>query len=161
MIKKHFSVGLKAMIVKKGKVLITKRSSKINKSDFWDFPGGRIEWGESVREGLLREVKEETNLDLQVISNPLSITTFFNSANRDNQVMRIIFLCSVSGKVKLNFEQQQFKWISPEEASDYIFLDKDYNMAFERFTDIKDQEITEFINEGMLEESMKFRTVVP
>ena len=53
-------------------VLLIQRANPPSKG-FWTFPGGKVEWGETLIEGLKREVKEETGLS---IKNPKLLTTY-------------------------------------------------------------------------------------
>ena len=46
------------------RILITQRASHLALGGFWEFPGGKLEMGESPREALRREIKEETGLDV-------------------------------------------------------------------------------------------------
>lgn len=48
------------------KVLITKRPAGYHLAGLWEFPGGKVEDGESYEEALIREIKEETNLNISV-----------------------------------------------------------------------------------------------
>lgn len=53
--------------VEDGRVLVQKRSSdKMNLKNHWEFPGGKVEDGETLREALKREWKEELNADIEV-----------------------------------------------------------------------------------------------
>ena len=54
-----------ALIVRDGCVLLVKRAVEPFK-DYWDLPGGFLEAGEHPRDGMLREVREETGLDVRV-----------------------------------------------------------------------------------------------
>ncbi|MDP3724527.1 MAG: NUDIX hydrolase [bacterium] len=54
----------KALILKDGRFLVIKEV--IDGKDIWDLPGGKIEYGESAEETVLREVKEEVGLDVDV-----------------------------------------------------------------------------------------------
>jgi len=57
----------KAVIKDGEKYLILKRSKSAKYfPECWDFPGGKLEPGESGEEGIIREVKEETTLDVEV-----------------------------------------------------------------------------------------------
>lgn len=158
---KSFSIGQKALILNPdGQVLIIKRDKSNTKAELWDFPGGRIEWGESLREGLVREVKEEANLDISVISTPLAITTFFREIDRNNQIIRLIYLCKTkSSAVLLSDEHSSFKWINPKEYPSYTFLDKDYDKSFIKLIEIiaNQEPIREFLDEGMLSESIDWK----
>jgi 8-oxo-dGTP diphosphatase len=55
-----------AIIVSKGKVLCTQRGANMTLPLQWEFPGGKIEEGESPTECIVREIKEEINLDVDV-----------------------------------------------------------------------------------------------
>lgn len=50
----------------KGQVLIAKRKQGKKLAGYWEFPGGKVEEGESPGESLVRELKEEMNLDIEV-----------------------------------------------------------------------------------------------
>jgi len=58
-------VGIGAVIICNGKILLAKRGSEPDKNK-WSIPGGLVELGETVQETTVREVKEETNLEVQV-----------------------------------------------------------------------------------------------
>ena len=71
-----FHVGVKALIFNaEGEVLLLERDHPI-KQIYWDLPGGRLHKGESFMDTLVREVKEETGLDLLVFV--VSIHFFFD-----------------------------------------------------------------------------------
>ncbi len=155
-----FFIGQKAFITnKKGKVLIIKRDKVDSKSNVWDFPGGRVEFGETLREALVREVQEEVGLKLINISLPLSTTTFFRADKREQQIIRTIYCCKANGEVSLSDEHSIFRWISPLDYRNFEYPDVDYHSAFERFLKYKDllSEWEEFMGDGMLEESVVFR----
>ena len=54
-----------AVVVRDGKALIIKRAHEPRKGE-WSLPGGLLELGESLQEAVRREIKEETNLDIEV-----------------------------------------------------------------------------------------------
>lgn len=56
----HIAVGV--VINDRGEVLVARRSSDRHQGGLWEFPGGKVEAGENVREGLARELHEELNL---------------------------------------------------------------------------------------------------
>jgi len=61
------TVGVGAVIICNGKILLAKRGSEPGKNK-WSIPGGLVELGETVRNTVVREVKEESNLDVEVHS---------------------------------------------------------------------------------------------
>lgn len=101
---KPFVLGI---IEKEGKYLLLKR---INPPKIWSPPGGWLDIGERPEEGLLREIKEESNLEVEVIS-PIHI--FYK--NRTNS-LGLVYLCRyVAGQVKISFEHFSFIWKTLEE----------------------------------------------
>jgi len=116
---KEMYVALKALIVKNGKILIIKRSSKEDVfANEWDLPGGKLKFGENPVNGLKREVFEETGLKIKIVK-PISVWTFFKNSGK-TQVIGITFLARViSGKIRLGKEHTDFKWILPKEIDKY------------------------------------------
>lgn len=62
MLKRSPKITVGAIIEKNNKILLTKRNIKPF-IDQWCFPGGHVNFGETVQQAIVREVKEETNLD--------------------------------------------------------------------------------------------------
>jgi 8-oxo-dGTP diphosphatase len=60
------SVGVGVVVVRDGSVLLIRRGQPPNQGQ-WSIPGGRQEWGETVREAALREVREETGLEVELV----------------------------------------------------------------------------------------------
>ncbi|MFP4021332.1 MAG: NUDIX domain-containing protein [Halanaerobium sp.] len=100
------------------KVLICK-SNKWNQQ--YVIPGGHIELGETMEETLLREVKEETGLEVYDVK-LLGITESIYSESFQNKKHFIFvdFICrSDSNQVVLNEEAQSYQWIDLSEIEDY------------------------------------------
>ena len=108
-----FRVVQKAIIRMDNKFLILKRSidSKVY-PEHWDFPGGKLEHGEKFDEALVREVKEETSMDIFVEE-----SEFIFVENEVNNSYIVLFNCEKSkGEVKLSSEHSEFKWVTKSEA---------------------------------------------
>jgi len=104
------NIAVKSFIVDDGKLLIIKRrDDDVHTPGVWEIPGGRLESGESPFLGLIREVKEETGLDIEV-KNPLDVDHFTRD---DGQVITmIIFLCkALTYTVKLSEEHTDYEWV--------------------------------------------------
>jgi 8-oxo-dGTP diphosphatase len=54
-----------AIVLEKGEVLLVRRN-RAPALGQWSLPGGRVEWGETLREAIAREVREETGIDIEV-----------------------------------------------------------------------------------------------
>ena len=59
-------VGSAVVVLKDGKILLGERNKK-NANGYWVLPGGGVEWGETIMEAAVREIKEETNLDIEIL----------------------------------------------------------------------------------------------
>jgi 8-oxo-dGTP diphosphatase len=108
---KDSRLAAKALIISNKKVLLVKRpeSDKL-KPGMWEPPGGRLEPGEDPILGLMREVREETGLYIEVL-NPLSVRHFTRADNKQIITM-IIFLCKPKGGFfKISDEHSEYKWV--------------------------------------------------
>lgn len=108
---KQFYIGQKAFIEKEGKVLIL-FDPKLG----LDFPGGKIQEGESdFDEALKREVCEETSLEIEVGDPFFRWFYKFESDHRNagKEVFLVGFRCKyVSGEVRLSSEHSEYKWVN-------------------------------------------------
>ncbi len=88
-------------------------------SNLWGIPGGKIKWGETSIAALRRELKEETNLDVEGIQFVL-VQDCIHSKEfcRDAHFVLLNYTCRCRGEpqVKLNEEAREFKWVSLEQA---------------------------------------------
>ena len=91
-------------------ILILKRHPK-SKTDpeMWELPGGKVEKGEHFTDALIREIKEETGLDVDV-------EDFFEAVQNDyahkRTVQMIMYLEIIEGTVKISDEHTDFMWAS-------------------------------------------------
>jgi 8-oxo-dGTP diphosphatase len=108
---KPFSLSAKVVIRdKEGRCLLLKRSmsSKGNPGK-WDLPGGKVDTGENLEQGLLREVVEETGL-------AISLHRVLGAAQAESSTVRIVYLLFEgrhrSGRVRLSSEHDDYMWVS-------------------------------------------------
>ena len=113
-----FVVGL---IKHQNKYLLTRRLEldREDTSDFvgkWQFPGGGVNFGETVEVAVKREVKEEVGLDVDVVS---VVPYVINSLRNNWHGIGIVLYCrlnDVKQKIKLNHEADDYGWFTYEEA---------------------------------------------
>lgn len=125
-----------AFILKNNKLLILKRSkNKKVLPEYYEMPGGGIEFGESPEEAIKREVKEEAGLNIKVLK---PYATFSDVIN-DKQYIDIQFYAEVIGenKVKLSDEHTKFEWIEKEEIDNYKFSEQMKNVILKGFNNLK------------------------
>jgi hypothetical protein len=109
-----------AVIERDGKIFATQRGYGEYK-DWWEFPGGKIEPGETQCEALKREIMEELNTEI-------NIDKFLLTINYDYPNFHLTmhcFLCSViSGNLEL-LEHENARWLSPSELKSVEWLPAD------------------------------------
>lgn len=112
------------------KVLICRRKPEKSLGGYWEFPGGKIEENESDEESLIRELKEE--LDMEV-----NIESFFNSSEHSYEnftIELIAYKCSfVSSNFKLT-DHDKYEWIEPNKLLDWKLAPADIPIAEELIT---------------------------
>lgn len=100
-----------AIIERDGKVLAAQRSTSGSLALKWEFPGGKVEEGESDVEALIREIQEELCVDIH-IGDRLPATER-DDVNRI--IMLIPFVCQLATEDIVLTEHEQIMWLSPEE----------------------------------------------
>lgn len=112
-------VGVKALIKNsQGKFLFLRRNPAIypGKDVRWDIPGGRIDSGERLCDGLTREVFEETGLKVDVSSMKLVAAQDIFVAEKDLHAVRLTYYVQASGSVALSSEHTDSAWLSKQEV---------------------------------------------
>lgn len=109
---------MKAYIVDKGRILTIKRvPDDSHYAGKWDIPGGRIGDGEDPLDGVGRETKEETGLDIDVLV-PFDVQHFKRDDGQTTTM--IIFLCRpVSKEVRLSNEHTEYKWVELDDIKSH------------------------------------------
>lgn len=107
-------------IFKNGKFLIVKRAENDTfYPNYWEIPGGKVEYGEEPDNGALRELEEEVGLKVKLIS-PISVINYGDLV-KDIQYIQINYLCKIEGEqeVKLSEEHSGYKWVTFSELENY------------------------------------------
>jgi len=115
-------VVLGAIIIRNNKVLILQRHKNEDVyPNMWELPSGKREPLESVEVALIREAKEETGLDIDVLM-PFSVFDYqIETPEKIKDSVQINFLVKPIGddKVKLSSEHQNFAWVNKNELDQY------------------------------------------
>jgi 8-oxo-dGTP diphosphatase len=111
-------VAVAVIINTQDQVLISKRSAKQHQGNKWEFPGGKVEDGESAQQALIREIIEELGIEITSSEHLLEIT---HNYKNDREVFLEIFkVTSWLGKAE-GREGQPIRWVGRDELSQYEF----------------------------------------
>lgn len=110
-----------AVILKENKILIAQRSEQMKLPLKWEFPGGKIEKDEDEIQALIREIKEELNVDILPIKRVSSHIHDYGSF----KINLIAYLCNyVSGEIML-LEHLDYEFVEFENLINYDLADAD------------------------------------
>jgi len=110
-----------AVMVRNGKVLIAQRKAGSHMEFCWEFPGGKLEPDETPEECIVREIKEELDLDIEV----KDIYKVVKFKYEEKDILLLCYLCKIlSGKGK-TLECNDFKWVERDKLSEYEFVPAD------------------------------------
>ena len=110
-------VSAVALIDVDGRVLIAQRPEGKSMAGLWEFPGGKIEKGETPETALIRELQEELGIDTW--QSCLAPLTFASHAYDDFHLLMPLFACRKWQGVPVSREKQTLKWVFPREMRDY------------------------------------------
>ena len=105
-----------AVIEREGKILITRRPAGSHLAGLWEFPGGKSQPGESDREALARELREELGVSATV-GEPVEVVEW---RYPDIHVRIEFFRCAIDGEPR-PLEGQEMAWVAPAELDRYEF----------------------------------------
>jgi len=120
-------VGVGAVVVDEGRVLLVRRGSEPLKGK-WSLPGGMLEVGESLHQGVVREVEEETGLQVE----PIELIELLDRIVRDNDpggdrvryhYVIADYLCRVvGGSLKAASDAEAVRWVERSEWNSHSAL---------------------------------------
>jgi 8-oxo-dGTP diphosphatase len=99
------------------RVLIAQRPEGKQLAGLWEFPGGKVEAGETPEAALLRELKEE--LGIETKSACLAPLTFASHTYDDFHLMMPLYVCRKWQGVVQNLEHADLKWVRPQKLRDF------------------------------------------
>ena len=116
-------VGVGAVVVQDGRVLLVRRGQEPMKGK-WSLPGGMLELGESLREGVVREVREETGLTVA----PVELIELLDRIHREDGRVRYHYviadyLCRVAGgSLQAASDADAVRWVERAEWNSHSAL---------------------------------------
>ena len=110
-------VAAAALVDPDGRVLITRRPEGKSMAGLWEFPGGKVEPGETPEETLIRELKEELDIDTSVSC--LAPLTFASHGYPDFHLLMPLYVCRRWQGIVRPTEGQATKWVRARDLRSY------------------------------------------
>jgi mutator protein MutT len=126
-------VGVGAVIIQDGRILLEKRKNEPGKGK-WSIPGGLVELGENVEQTVIREVREETGLEVE---KPEHIDVVDNVVRDDNGEIKYHFVIIdyfvklKGGRMKATSDAEELRWVTFDEVEKHD-LTKTFREFFKR-----------------------------
>ena len=114
---KIVSVAACALIDADGRVLLAQRPAGKSMAGLWEFPGGKIEAGETPEQSLIRELEEE--LGIIVKEACLAPLTFASHSYPDFHLLMPLYVCRRWDGTVTARERQSLAWVRPNRLRDY------------------------------------------
>ena len=110
-------VALLALINEKNEVLISLRENRAELNGYWEYPGGKVERGEAIDQAIVREMKEELNLD--VSSECVAPLTFTVDFDEIRQKILLLHVCRKWEGSPVSLLGQKLQWVKPINLLNY------------------------------------------
>lgn len=113
----HKIIGVAVIENDKGEILIDRRLEEGLLGGLWEFPGGKVEPGESMEECVKREIKEELALDIEVGEELIVV----NHAYTHFKVSLHVHMCRYLGGEPKAIASQEIRWVTLDTIDEYPF----------------------------------------
>ena len=119
-------ITVAAAIIRKGDyILLTRRRPDAHLPNLWEFPGGKIEPGESLSDGLRRELLEELGVHAEVHDECYATIHHYPTKSVDLH----FFNCTIVDGEPIAIEVAEFRWVKPEDLRSYEFPKADIELV--------------------------------
>lgn len=114
---KNRLIALLALINDDNEVLISLRQNRTEYDGYWEYPGGKVENGETLELGLIREIKEEINLEIS--KNCIAPLTFAVDQHEVSQTILFLYICRKWEGSITSLLDQRLEWVKPIDLVQY------------------------------------------
>lgn len=106
---------------REGRILIARRKAEMSLGGYWEFPGGKIEAGETAAECATRELREE--MDVRIETGDIVAETTHDYGDK---VVRLVAVRAIllGGHIRLH-DHDEIRWVAVPEMGDYLFAPAD------------------------------------
>lgn len=112
-------VAVRAIITnKKNQILLLQRTDTAYYDDYWNLPGGKVDYGDTVLKTLIKEVKEETEL---IVEDATFLQYLDNPPDEGSSLhfVTLVFIANVNGTIRINGESSAYAWVGKAKLKNY------------------------------------------
>ena len=117
-----------ALINNYDEVLIAKRPNYKHLAGFWEFPGGKVEKDETPENALIREVKEELNVNIN--NKCIAPVSFSEFDYRNFHLLLLLYICRRWEGEPLTMEENELKWVKANMLRKYKMPPADDSLIY-------------------------------
>ena len=117
-----------ALINNANEILLSKRPKDKHLADFWEFPGGKVENGETPEIALVREIKEELNIDIN--GKCIAPLSFSEYDYREFQLLLLLYICRRWVGEPKSMENNELKWVKANMLRKYKMPPADNSLIY-------------------------------
>ena len=117
-----------ALIDANDQVLIAKRPKKKHLAGLWEFPGGKIEKNESPENALVREIKEELNININ--NKCIAPLTFSEFKYEEFNLLLLLYICRRWDGTPMSMEKNPIKWVKANKLREYNMPPADDSLIY-------------------------------
>ena len=110
-------IVLLALVNEKNEVLISLRKNKKEYDGYWEYPGGKVEEDETLEQAIIREIKEEINLEIS--KNCVAPLTFAVDQHGGSETILFLYICRKWEGSITSLLDQKIKWVKPIDLAEY------------------------------------------
>jgi 8-oxo-dGTP diphosphatase len=114
-----------AVVIEQGKVLLTRRHEGSHLAGLWEFPGGKLEDGESPEEALVRECREECGIEVSV-GEVLDVT---HHRYPEKDVLLLFYRCELRAGEVRHLQVADHAWVEPSDLGRYRLPPADHRVV--------------------------------
>jgi 8-oxo-dGTP diphosphatase len=108
------------------RLLVAKRKQDAKiEAGKWEFPGGKLDFGEAPEECLVREIKEELDLDIEVESLFDVVSHLYKDPEKEAHIILLCYLCKSASQEFHIVDVADAKWITPDEFDHFDWAQAD------------------------------------
>lgn len=123
-LKSHKQIGVGVIYNEAGNILIDRRRAEGEMGGLWEFPGGKIEQNETVRDCIKREIREELGIEVAVKQ---CLSTIEHQYSKF-KVTLFVYYCQHTKGEPQAIECEENRWVKVSELNQYNFCDANYQI---------------------------------